>query len=42
MQGYSFQGVAVSAKPVLNFNCFFLFLLGFFFYPICWTVCFGK
>lgn len=23
MQGYSFQGVAVSTKPVLNFNCFF-------------------
>lgn len=23
MQGYSFQGVAVSAKPVLNFSCFF-------------------
>lgn len=30
MQGYSFQGVAVSAKPVLNFNCFFFFCWVFF------------
>lgn len=27
MQGYSFQGLAVSAKPVLNLNCFFFFFL---------------